>query len=489
MAQVTAGEFDLRAVAPGATRKRNLAAPISTIVFSSLMCLLALVVVPYGASQVWWKALIVCIVFTLAIPWLIEGFISGDWFNDSWPLVIPILMLAIFSLLQTLPVFSNPGNVAGVIMPTRIPVSADPYQTRFFTLELLALTIAAVMLFRYASSERRMRITINVLIGVAVANAIFGIFRQTTGLQTLFGTPFVPTGWGYAQFINRNHFAFLMEMSLGLILGLLLGGGVKREQALIYLASLMAIWTALVLCDSRGGLVAMLVEVIFALLLFGTVTRVGSVEKYPSRLASVATSRPVRVVLIVTFIVGVIVGTTWIAGERLAMRLEQARSELTADADPLRYGASRQEIWKASWKLFTSHPVLGVGMGAYWTAVPSVHDASGSVTPREAHNDYLELLASGGLIGLALGVWFVIGVLKRTRENLRSPHRFRRAAAYGAATGIAGVAVHSFLDFGLHSMGNAFVFTTLIVIATSKPRWANERGRFYEQVSTSCPTS
>jgi O-antigen ligase len=91
------------------------------------------------------------------------------------------------------------------------------------------------------------------------------------------------------------------------------------------------------------------------------------------------------------------------------------------------------------------------------------------MTPQEAHNDYLELLASGGLVGLALGGWFAIVVLKRIREKLASPNRYDRAACFGATIGIAGVVVHSLVDFGLHTIVNALVFTTLIVIATSKP--------------------
>ena len=131
-------------------------------------------------------------------------------------------------------------------------------------------------------------------------------------------------------------------------------------------------------------------------------------------------------------------------------------------------------------EIVRAHPILGVGMGGYWAAIPAVHNASGTMTPQEAHNDYLELLASGGLVGLALGVWFAMVVLKRMRENLRSPNRFRRAACFGATIGIAGVAVHSLVDFGLHTIVNALVFTTLIVIATSKPSWGNERAERYE---------
>jgi O-antigen ligase len=179
-------------------------------------------------------------------------------------------------------------------------------------------------------------------------------------------------------------------------------------------------------------------------------------------------------------IAGVVFGTVWLGGDRLATRIEESRNELNTETSDLRQGVSRNEIWKASWELFKAHPVLGVGMGAYWAAIPAVHNASGTMTPQEAHNDYLELLASGGLVGLALGVWFAIVVFKRMRENLGSPNRFRRAACFGSAIGITGVAVHSLVDFGLHMIVNALVFTTLIVIATSKPPWGSERAGNYE---------
>jgi O-antigen ligase len=133
--------------------------------------------------------------------------------------------------------------------------------------------------------------------------------------------------------------------------------------------------------------------------------------------------------------------------------------------------------------MIKAHPILGVGMGGYWAAVPMFHNASGSMTPQEAHNDYLELLASGGLVGLGLGICFAVVVCKRTFLNLRAPNRFCRAACFGATIGIAGVAVHSLVDFGLHMIVNALTFTTLIVIATSKAHWESapeSRTRRYE---------
>lgn len=462
----------------GTTQQPRVAGVLGKIVFLSLLGLIVLTAIPYGSTHAWWEALFVCLIFTLAILWLVEGLISGAWLRDSWPLALPLASLAFYSFLQTLPWGNQSLTAAGINFAPWNAVSADPYQTRFFVLKLLALTIAGVLMFRYAASERRVRIMINVIIGVAVVSAIFGILRQTMQHTPGFGLPRLLPDQGYGQFINRNHFAFLMEMSLGLILGLILGGGVKREQALIYFAALLPLWIGLVLCSSRGGLIAMLAQVIVAALLFSAVTRKGNDTNQQSKVVRITRWLPARISLVLVLIAGVVFGTVWLGGDRLATRIEESRSELEADTAGLRQGVSRNEVWKATWKLFVAHPVLGVGMGAYWAAIPTVHDASGTMTPQEAHNDYLELVTSGGLVGLALGVWFAVVAFKRTRENLSSPNRFRRAACLGATIGIAGVAVHSLVDFGLHVTVNALVFTTLIVIATSKPQLDADPARY-----------
>ena len=116
--------------------------------------------------------------------------------------------------------------------------------------------------------------------------------------------------------------------------------------------------------------------------------------------------------------------------------------------------------------MFKAHPIAGVGLGGYWAGITEYHDASGSLTPQEAHNDYLELLSSGGIIGACLGGWFLVTLTRRISTSLRSTNRVRRGARFGAAIGILGVLVHSLFDFGLHMFVNALVFAALIVIAT-----------------------
>ncbi len=452
--------------APAAPVKVRATAVFGGIVFYSLLGLLVIAVVPYGSAEMWWKAFFVCGVFTLAIVWLIEGYIRKAWLTDGVAVVLPIVVLAVFALLQTINLGSANLNAAET-GPAWNAISVDPYQTRFFALQLLALALVCVFLFSYATTERRWRILINVVIAIAVVSAIFGILRQTTQHDHGFVLPLLRNEQGYGQFINRNHFAFLMEMALGLGLGMTIGGGARREQAMIYFAALLSLWTALVLCGSRAGLVAMAAQLIVAALLFGLGNR-GWATESDSKVARLVQSRPVQVALVAVLLLGIVVGTVWLGGDRLAARIEESRNELNVETDELRYAVSRNEIWRLTARMIAAHPIAGVGLGAYWATVPKYHDGSGRMTPQEAHNDYLELIASAGIVGAAVLIWFLVIVSRRTRINLQHRDYFRRSAAFGAAVGLTGVAVHSLFDFGLHVMVNAFVLILLIFLATAR---------------------
>jgi O-antigen ligase len=427
---------------------------LSKLVFGALLTLIAVIPIPYGTVEPWWKAAFVCAAFLICIVALVHDPLS----LPGKPILLPMLALSAFAFLQTLSL----GSRTEADLSVWNAVSADPYQTRFFALQLLALTAFLALLYRYASTERRVRMLVYTVLAIAVASAVFGILRQSTQQQTGFLLPLLRPSSGYGQFINKNHFAYLMEMAFGLGLGLVLGGGVKRDRLMIYLAVLLPIWTALVLANSRGGVLAMIAQIVVAVLLLISVR--GLSQNY--ELHKITQSVALRVVLLVVLFAGIALGTLWVGGDRLASNFEGAASEFTADTS--RQGVSRNEIWRATLKMFAAHPILGVGLGGYWIGITAYHDASGLMTPQEAHNDYLELLSSGGVIGLALGFWFVMAVVRKTRENLLSDVGYMRAVRFGAILGIAGVAAHSLVDFGLHIMANAVVFLILIMIATTK---------------------
>ena len=413
-------------------------------IFGTLVALIIISAIPYGTVEPWWKAAFACAVFAICIVAIIEMMVSGSHRISGGSVLLPMLALTALAFVQTLSFESHTWNA----------ISADPFQTRFFALQMLALAASLALLYRYTNNERRVRVLVFTILGVAMASAIFGILRQTTQHQTGFILPLLKQNQGYGQFVNKNHFAYLMEMALGLGLGIILAGGVKRDRVMFYVALLLPIWTGLVLANSRGGVLAMLAQVVVAALLL------------LSFRTNLARSVALKAVLLIILVAGVLLGAVWVGGDRLVNNFEAAGRELNTETT--REGASRNEIWRATLKMFAAHPILGVGLGGYWIGITAYHDASGLMTPQEAHNDYLELLSSSGLIGFALGVWFTVVVIRRARENLWRDSGFMRAVRFGAILGIAGVAAHSLVDFGLHMLANAVVFLTLIMLATQR---------------------
>jgi O-antigen ligase len=359
------------------------------------------------------------------------------------------------------------GDVAGLSIPTWNAISADPYQTRFVVLQLTALALAILLIDRYANTESRLRVLVHVILAVAVTSAIYGILRQTIQRDTGFVLPLLRPGAGYGQFINKNHFAYLMEMAFGLGLGLIAFGGVKRKHATLYVALLLPIWTALVLSNSRGGILAMILQLVIAVLMLSYFKWTTTENAF---LVRASRSVAIRIALIMVLIVALGLGIIWVGGDRLLSNFEAVSGEFSSDPIVSSGGVTRNEIWRATLKTITDHPVVGVGFGGYWIAVTAHHNASGTMTPQEAHNDYLELLASGGLVGFAIAIWFFVIALRMIRSNLHTASRTRKALCLASVVGLSGALLHSFFDFGLHLMANALVFCVLLALATMSAR-------------------
>lgn len=486
---------------------------LEAIVFYALLVVIALAAIPYGTVQPWWKSVFRCLVFAIAFLYLVAQLLGSETPRlksaFSSRLLRPILALIAFAFLQTL---STPSPPRFLLAATdqRTTISADVYQTRQFVVQLLALLLVGWLLVALVNSRRRLRHLVELVIGIGVASALFGLWRQVSQHGPGFFLPGLRAGFGYAQFINTNHFAFLMELALGLTLGIVVCRGVKGRRLAIYLVAAVPMWIALVLSNSRGGILSLLCQVLFLALLFsagrdsseteGELAREPKQhsEQGPGKLARrlLGASRTVvaRGVLVAALLAGAVTTVVLVGGDPLAGRVERLGVELDrniADSYTL-----RPAIWRATWGLIKDHPIAGVGFGGYWIAITKYHAASGETTPQQAHNDYLELFASGGVIGLALGIWFAVALFKTVRAKLGQlrdeaqaakgkgergkgqgetvvddssawHNSFARAATIGALVGILTVAVHSLVDFGLHITINAVVFTVLVAIVAN----------------------
>jgi O-antigen ligase len=246
-----------------------------------------------------------------------------------------------------------------------------------------------------------------------------------------------------------------MEMVLGLSLGVVIGRGAAGRRFVCYLIAALPMWVALVLCGSRGGILSILCQVVFLASWFVSGRRSRHTKENGRSLV-------MKAALVALLLIGAISTVVFVGGDPLSGRLDSISLELdrkTADTFTL-----RSNIWRASWHLIKEHPLAGTGFGAFRVAITKYHPASGIMTPQEAHNEYLELPASGGLIGLVIGVWCCVAFVRLTRRALATTEPRQKAVVVGALAAILSVAVHSLVDFGLHVTVNALVFTVLLVL-------------------------
>jgi O-antigen ligase len=235
------------------------------------------------------------------------------------------------------------------------------------------------------------------------------------------------------------------------------------------------------LANSRGGIISMLGQFGFlSWMYFGVMFHRPSLKPRAygqtggaHRFWRTGQALALRCVLIL-FLMGAAFGCVmWLGGEPVRQRLETVPSEFLKRSDNLESRSPRRlEIWGATWRLIEAHPLLGSGFGAYKTAVTEYLRAPDEWQPQQAHNEYLELVAGGGIIGAALSVWFVLILIREARKRLQGRDALGRAVCLGALVGLVGVAIHSLVDFGLHVTVNALVCCALIALATAHVRLA-----------------
>jgi hypothetical protein len=135
---------------------------------------------------------------------------------------------------------------------------------------------------------------------------------------------------------------------------------------------------------------------------------------------------------------------------------------ITADQS----GAFRLGIWRDTLRVAGWSPLVGQGLGVYEDALPRFKTVAGELRIQHAENDYLELLAEEGGLGLALALLAVALGLTRTVAGLRrQDDRLLRGLGLGATAGIVALLVHSAFDFNLRIPSNALLFAFLAALS------------------------
>jgi O-antigen ligase len=127
--------------------------------------------------------------------------------------------------------------------------------------------------------------------------------------------------------------------------------------------------------------------------------------------------------------------------------------------------------------MIKTHPILGTGLGAVGVVYTGYDSRNGAYRLEQVHNDYLQVLSDGGIVGALIGLFFVVSLFRMGFARLDSRDDFRRGVATGALAGCFAVLIHSFFDFTLHTPANALLFLVLAALATLNGRVEDVQSR------------
>jgi O-antigen ligase len=132
--------------------------------------------------------------------------------------------------------------------------------------------------------------------------------------------------------------------------------------------------------------------------------------------------------------------------------------------------AGRVVHWRDASAVIQRFPLTGTGLNTFTVVTPFFQSGS-TPNSNEAHNDYLQLAAEGGLLvgipAVALAVVFAREVRRRFRQS--RPSLSSHWLRVGAVAGVAAIAVQESVDFSLQLPGNAVLFAALCAVAVHKP--------------------
>jgi len=336
----------------------------------------------------------------------------------------------------------------------------DVAATRIYFLNSIACATAFFLVVVLVNDERRGTVLLWVLVASGLFQAVYGALMVLTGLEWGFLVKkYVGHGQATGTFVNRNHLAGYLVMSLAVGTGLLISQLSSRPieswrdfirsslrtmiSSKIFLRIFLAMMViALVLTRSRMGNSSFFI----ALAVAGLVA-VFAGRKFSPKLA--------------LLLLSLLIVDTWILGQWFGIDKVVERFEKSSPAAEKRINASSD-----SYGIVKDFPLTGVGGGAFSAVFTSYQGIDTAGYYDHAHNDYLEIAADLGVPALILLAFLCLLVARRAVMMQHvSRSRLQRGVGFCLIMVLVWLAMHSFVDFNLQIPANSITLSAIFGLA------------------------
>jgi O-antigen ligase len=346
-----------------------------------------------------------------------------------------------------------------------LPHTVEPYSTALYLLVAIgcvAVTFSIVHGFR--SREQVLRLVI-CIIAVGVFEACYGLVQKLGGFQYIWGTR-IGDNYAHGTILNHNHYALLLNMAISVGVGYLYMRTIEllRGQK----TTLRAI---LAMPDSPKLVWILVLLAIMGLGVFASLSRMGIFAMFVCLgfmvTAVCLTEGKKQAVVLMVFV------AIAITGLGLYMGVDAAFERYAELAAPGQIETGRASLWRDAWPMITQTPWFGKGLGSFQWTFRAYETEIPDIPAAYAHNDYLQILAETGIVGLCLVIWVFAACWQTARRNLADPDPMVRGIGLALIGALAAAAVQEITDYSLYIPGIVAPFFLLIGL--------NERARRLKQ--------
>lgn len=358
-----------------------------------------------------------------------------------------------------------------------IPLSVYPGKTLAEGFRFSAYLLFYWGTVQLLSDRDKLKKTVLVVAGLAGVMAVYAIVETLFTNGKIYGFYAGPANNTHVgPYVYHNHYSGFMGMILPMVLGLYLyyrpqarygswrervvefwSGAAGHLHLLLGFAAVL-MGTSVFLSLSRGGVISLCLSMICLVGFF-------SLRK--------GTSRRKRFVSLSVLLI--LLSVSWFGWEPIVERFGRAFNEEG------KFVNSRFTIWNDAYGMVNDFFLTGTGVGTFEAIYPGYRSLQGQKSVGHAHNDYIELLSCGGVIGCLLVVWFVVALFRATWAMYRKRRDpYAHCLYLGSFTGILAICFHSVVDFNFYSNANGLVFFFMcgLAVAASHTRLRGRQETF-----------
>ncbi|CAK8716958.1 MAG: O-antigen ligase [Candidatus Electronema aureum] len=432
----------------------------------------------FGTTEIWSTVTAQLLVTLTAVVCFFPRLPSGKAVFYRVPGVIPLVLCLVWLYAQCIPLpFSwvqqlSPGTafayqpVLELLPPdTWIPLTVNRQATLLEGMRFTAYALFYILTVQLLISSKKLSTTVTSIVWLTLFIAFASMLQRAAAPDTLFWVRPLQSSFGsFGPWVYKNQYAGFMVMTCPLVLAFFLlhrplaDKNASFRERLLHLFSgaganlhfffgfgVIVVLASVLLAQSRGGILSLA----FALLLFFFLLA--------------RSQGKIQTLTLLVLVGGLLLAGGWFSWEAIFAKFDKAFDTATGTLQD-----ARLPIWQDAVKIIPHFLLTGAGFGSFIDVFPSYKSFADSLIYDHAHNDYLELLTDGGLIGFFLAAWFVGAVLRSGwRQIFRRKDRLSVLTAIAAFSGIAGLLFFSITDFNLHNWANGLYFFFLCGLLVS----------------------